>query len=407
MNKTAAVFAAGLLLGSCCVGAQGVMAQTAKIEAAVAKATEVVEEAVAVGRIPGAVMLIGVNGTTLSERAFGYAHLNDYDMRKLAVPRPMLTSTVFDLASVTKVVGTTMAIMVLVDQKKVEIDAPVYTYLPDFRGPEFDKITVRHLLTHTSGLVQWQPLYYQAATKAQTYDAIRKMPLQWPVGEGYHYSDLGFMLLGYIAERVSGTTLDVFLEDALYRPLGLTKTTFLPKRRGIAGFAVTESGNGYERHMVYGPDFGYGYKGDPTSWNGWRTTVLDGEVNDGNAWYANGGVAGHAGLFSTAAELKVLIDLLLNRGTYGGRAYISPATVDLFLKPGAHLGWRQPDGMPPGAFAHTGFTGTYVLGVPEAKLTLVLLTNRQNAGTDAKGYFADLGPLQEAVSRALLEVLGP
>jgi CubicO group peptidase (beta-lactamase class C family) len=289
----------------------------------------------------------------------------------------------------------------------VMVDAPIHAYFPDFRGAELDKITVRHLLTHTSGLVQWQPLYYQAATKAETYEAIRKMPLQWPVGEGYHYSDLGFMLLGYIVEKVSAKPLDAFITDALYAPLGLKSTGFLPKARGLSKFAATEAGNGYERHMVYGPDFGYGYDGDPKSWNGWRQYVLDGEVNDGNAWYANAGVAGHAGLFSTGAELRVLLDLLLNRGASGRRQYIRGETVDLFLKPDAHLGWRQPDDMPKGAFAHTGFTGTYVLGVPEAKLAFVLLTNRQNAGADAKGYFTDLGPLQAAAVRPLLEALLP
>jgi len=285
------------------------------------------------------------------------------------------------------------------------VGAPVYRYLPDFRGPDFDKITVRHLLTHTSGLVQWQPLYYQAADKAGIYQAIRTMPLQWPVGEGYHYSDLGFMLIGAIVERVSGKPLDVFVAETLYGPLGLKHTGFLPKTHGLSDFAVTESGNGYERHMIYGPDFGYGYKGDPKSWDGWRRYVLDGEVNDGNAWYGNGGVAGHAGLFSTAADLKVLLDLMLNRGIVAGQRMISAEVVDLFLKPDAHLGWRQPEGLPSGAFAHTGFTGTYILGVPEVKLAFVLLTNRQNAGVDAKGYFTDVGPLQEQASRMLLEAL--
>jgi CubicO group peptidase (beta-lactamase class C family) len=400
--KTTVLLAAALILGS-----PVAMAQSPALEAALAKSTAAVEAAVADGRIPGAVMVAAVDGKVIAERAFGYAHLNDFALKRLAAPRAMDTSTIFDAASVTKVMATTMAIMILVDQGKVKVNAPVRSYLEDFRGPDLDKITVRHLLTHTSGLVQWQPLYYQAANKTETLEAIRKMPLQWPVGEGYHYSDLGFMLLGAIVERVTGARLDVFIERALYAPLGLKSTGFLPKDRGFSKFAVTESGNGYERHMVYGPNFGYGYKGDPKSWDGWRTYVLNGEVNDGNAWYANAGVAGHAGLFSTGAELRILLDLLLNRGTVGGREYIRRATVDLFLKPDAHLGWRQPDDMPKGAFAHTGFTGTYVLGVPEAKLAFVLLTNRQNAGTDEKGYFPDVGPLQDAAVRPLLDALAP
>ncbi len=380
-------------------------AQTPALDSAIAAANAVVEKAVKDGQIPGAGMVIAVDGKLIQDRAFGFAALNDFEGRRLANPRPLTAATLFDLASVTKVMATTMAMMLLVDQGKVKIDAPVHTYLADFRGPELDKITVRHLLTHTAGLVQWQPLYYSAARKIEAYQAIRKMALKWPVGEGYHYSDLGFMLLGYIAEHASGKPLDQFLTEALYRPLGLSRTTFLPREHGFDDFAVTESGNGYERHMVYGPDFGYGYPGDPKSWDGWRRVVLNGEVNDGNAWYANGGVAGHAGLFSTAAELNVLVQMLLNRGISAGQRLISAETVDLFLKPGAHLGWRQPENLPPGAFAHTGFTGTYVLGVPEAKLALVLLTNRQNMGTDAKGYFTDVGPLQDAVARLLLDAL--
>ena len=396
--KAAIVVFVGLL-----VGASNVMAESTKIEAGIASARRLVEEAVMQGQVPGAAMLVAVDGKVLAEHAFGYAQINDFEMRRLAAPRGMQKSTVFDLASVTKVMATTMAVMILVDQKKLDLDEPVHMYLPDFRGAELDLITSRHLLTHTAGLVQWTPLYYQASNKADVYKAIRGLPLQWPVGEGFHYSDLGFMILGTLVERIAAMPLDKFLDEALYRPLGLTHTGFLPRARGLTDFAATEAGNGYERHMIYGPNFGYGYKGDPTSWDGWRRYVLDGEVNDGNAWYANGGVAGHAGLFSTAGELKVLMDLLLGRGTIQGRRFLGAQVVDTFLAPNAHLGWRQPEGLPPGAFAHTGFTGTYVLGVPEAKLAFILLTNRQNAGTDPKGFFADLGPLQEAASRALLE----
>lgn len=393
-----------LLLG---LATSPVFGQTSKLDAAVAAANGVVEKAIRDGLVPGAEMVIAVDGKVIQDRAFGLAALNDFEGRRLANPRALKVGTLFDLASVTKVMATTMAMMLLVDQGKVKVDAPVYTYLGDFRGPDLDKITVRHLLTHTAGLVQWQPLYYAAATKAETYQVIRKMALKWPVGEAYHYSDLGFMLLGYIAEQVTGRPLDQFLVDALYRPLGLRATTFLPRKHGFSDFAVTESGNGYERHMVYGPDFGYGYPGDPTSWDGWRKYVLDGEVDDGNAWYANGGVAGHAGLFSTGAELNTLLQLLLAQGVSGGRRFVGAGTVDLFLKPDAHLGWRQPESMPAGAFAHTGFTGTYVLGVPEAKLAFVLLTNRQNMGADAKGYFPDVAPLQDAAVRPLLEALLP
>jgi CubicO group peptidase (beta-lactamase class C family) len=315
-----------------------------------------------VGRlIPGAVFLVSKDGRVVHERAFGYAQLNDYAMHRLASPRVMRTSTMFDLASVTKVMATTFAVMMLVDRGQVALDAPVYRYLPDFRGAHLDSITVRHLLQHSAGLVQWQPLYYHASNKAQTYDVIRDMPLQWGVGEGRHYSDLSFMLLGYIVERVSGQGLDEFLAKNLYRPLGLASTTFNPRSHGFTEFAATEQGNVYEKHMVYDPTFGYLYKGDPTAWSGWRQYVLDGEVDDGNSFYANGGVAGHAGLFSTARDVGVLLDMLVRGGTRwagggrgeGGNQFIRPAVIDEFFTRDRYqnfLGLQAPASLPPGSF---------------------------------------------------------
>ncbi|MFL5499585.1 MAG: serine hydrolase domain-containing protein, partial [Gemmatimonadaceae bacterium] len=173
--------------------------------------------AAAIGKLtPGAVLLVSKNGKVVHERAFGFAQLNDYDGRPLAAPPAMRTSTMFDLASVTKVMATTMGVMVLVDRGQIDLDAPVYRYLPDFRGPHLDSITVRHLLSHSAGLVQWQPLYYHASSSAQTYAVIRDMPLEWGVGAARHYSDLGFMLLGHIIERVSGQSLDRFVDEQLY-----------------------------------------------------------------------------------------------------------------------------------------------------------------------------------------------
>ena len=355
--------------------------------------------------IPGAVLLVAKDGEVVHERAYGFAQLNDYQMRRLAEPRPMRSTTMFDLASVTKVMATTFALMLLVDRGSVDVDAPVSRYLPEFRGPRLDSITVRHLLEHSSGLAQWQPLYYQARTPAETFDAIRRMPLSWGVGAERRYSDLGFMLLGYIVESVGERRLDVFLEQELYGPLDLRTLVFNPRTHGFSDFAATEQGNVYERHMVYDRDFGYVYEGDPTSWDGWRTYVLEGEVDDGNAWYAHGGVAGHAGLFGTARDLRVLLDVLIARGLHRDRRVLSQRTIETFLTPtrfGHYLGWQIPRGMPEGSFSHNGFTGTYVAGVPAHGLSIVLLTNRQNLGTNERGYFPDIGPLQQAVTRAIV-----
>ncbi|HET7553795.1 MAG TPA: serine hydrolase [Gemmatimonadaceae bacterium] len=380
---------------------------TSALQARLAVADSIIQAWVSAQKVPGAVLLVARDGQVVHDRAFGYAQLYDYAMHRLADPPAMDTSTMFDLASVTKVMATTFAVMMLVDQGKIDVDAPVYAYLPDFRGVHKDSITVRHLLQHAGGLVRWQPLYYQASNEDECYRAIRDMPLQWGVGKERQYSDLGFMLLGYIIEHVTGEPLNDYLQKNLYEPLGLRHTTFNPKKHGFTHFAATEQGNGYERHMVYDDDFGYDYDGDPTSWDGWRHYVLIGEVNDGNSWYANGGMAGHAGLFSTAADLRILLDLLNARGEYGGRRYISASVIDQFLTEDRfhnYLGWQKPRELPEGSFFHNGFTGTYVLGVPSEKLSIVLLTNRQNVGTDAKGYFTNVGPLDSAVAQA---VAGP
>ncbi|HEY6088793.1 MAG TPA: serine hydrolase [Gemmatimonadaceae bacterium] len=401
-----------LATGLSCAGGYTPRAEIAAAEPglahAIASADSLISAAIGTS-MPGAVFLVAKDGRVVHERAFGHAQINDYSGHRLGAPPAMRTSTLFDLASVTKVMATTFAVMLLADRGRIDLDAPVWRYLPDFRGPHLDSITVRHLLQHSSGLVQWQPLYYHSANGAQTYRVIRDMPLGWGVGDARHYSDLGFMLLGYIIERVSGQPLDRFLENELYRPLGLNSTTFNPRARGFTQFAATEQGNVYERHMVYDSTFGYDYRGDPTAWNGWRHYVLNGEVDDGNAFYANGGVAGHAGLFSTAADLRVLLDLLSNRGNYHGRQYIRAATVDRFLtrdKYENYLGWQSPRDLPEGSFSHTGFTGIYVLGVPKYRLSIVLLTNRQNMGPDARGYFPDLGPLQRAISKAIVNGSG-
>ncbi len=407
-----------LVIGAVLTGCASTMGARPS-EPGVARGIAVADSLVAAGvgtAFPGAVLVVTKDGCIIHNRAFGFANqgrgvISTTDARTQTVrfqksPGLMKTSTVFDLASVTKVMATTLAMMALVDQGKVDLDAPVYTYLKDFRGPHLDSITPRHLLQHSAGLVQWQPVYYQASTTAQTYSAIRDMPLQWGVGEDRHYSDFSFMLLGDIVEQVSGQRLDVFVDSAFYQPLGLSRTTFNPKLKGLTDFAATEFGNGYEKHMVYDTTFGYRYRGDPTSWNGWRDRLLVGEVNDGNSFYANGGIAGHAGLFSTGTELSILLQVLLNRGSYAGHSYIRPEVVDRFLRLDKYenfLGWQHQAQLPDGSFSHTGFTGTYVFGDPRDRLSIVLLTNRQGHGTDAKGLFPNLTPLQTEIVKAIID----
>lgn len=369
-----------------------------------ALADSILADAAAREVVPGAVLVVLQGDSIIHERAFGYAQLYDYNMLRSVKPRPMDTATIFDLASVTKVMATTYAIMLLVDRALIDIDAPAHRYLTELRGTHLDSVTVRHLLSHSAGLAQWQPLYYHAATPQQTYDFIRTLPLEWRVGENRHYSDLGFMLLGYMVERASGQPLDAFVREELYAPLGLRATTFLPKKRGLAGFAATSHGNPYERRMVHDTSFGYDYAGDPHAWSGWREYTLEGEVNDGNAWHALGGVAGHAGLFSTGRELATLLNVLLDGGVHEGRRILDAGVIARFMRKdrfGHGLGWQLPADTPEGSFAHNGFTGTYVIGVPRHDLAIVLLTNRQNLGVNDAGYYPGMG-VQQQVIRAIL-----
>jgi CubicO group peptidase (beta-lactamase class C family) len=376
------------------------------------------------GTIPGAVLLVARDGKVLLERAYGFAQLFALPLeagasgggadpyteppRRLREPRAMTSATAFDLASVTKVLATTMAVMLLVDRDRVRLDDPVHVYLPEFRGARKDSITVRHLLTHSAGLAQWQPIYYSAKTREEAFRTLREMPLGWGVGEGRHYSDLGFMLLGVLVERVGGRPLDRFLAEELYEPLGLVRTGF--RWKGCdpgcppGPFAATSHGNPYEWRMVHDTAFGYRYAGDPKSWDGWRRYTLAGEVNDGNAFHAYGGVAGHAGLYSTAREAQRLLQLLMNGGEIGGHRYFKEETVATFLAPalpGQALGWQLPSWAPEGSFSHTGFTGTFVVGIPSRQRSVVLLTNRQNLGVDADTRYPDLGPLQRGVVEAI------
>jgi CubicO group peptidase (beta-lactamase class C family) len=389
------------------------------------RADSVVRAWVDAGRIPGAVLHISDRGGRILSRAYGWAQTHEYgagqyplspDSRApggpvaLLDPVPMTMETVFDLASVTKVMATTMAVMLLADRGALTLDAPVSRYLPDFTEDGKQEITLEHLLTHRSGLSQWQPVYYQASTPTEAYAFIRDFPLAWAVGAERHYSDLGFMLLGLIVERVTGLTLDGVLGAELYEPLGLRNTGYRGERverewPREPRFAATSHGNPFEHRMVYDLDFGYRIEGDPERWDAWRRYTLVGEVNDANAHHAFGGVAGHAGLFSTAPELARLLHLLLRGGELGGRLYFRLGTVERFLTStgdGQALGWQIPAYAPATAFGHTGFTGTFVLADRASGLAIVLLTNRQNRGVDTDTSYPDVSRLQRDVALAVI-----
>ena len=369
---------------------------------------------VANDQIPGAVIQIKKDGKIIYHHAYGYAQKYDFHHHLLNPPAPMNTATLFDMASLTKVIGTTTSIMLLVDRGLIKVDDPVGKYIKSFDTPEKNAITIRNLLTHTAGLIEWYPLFYFSSNKETTYKVIGALPLKYPVGVKRSYSDLGFILLGEIIEKVSGLSLDQFEKQNIFVPLGMQHTTYNPLKHGrTTNIAATSPGNPYEHRMVYDSSLGFSVKGlDPTSWNGWRNYVLKGEVNDGNAWYANGGIAGSAGLFSTVDDMQQLVDMLMHKGKVGNKQFISANVIDSFFvkdKFNNGLGWMMDttdsfikDG-PVGTFGHLGFTGTSIVVIPQYNLSVILLINRQNMGLLNNGDYYNLNPVRKQIFEAILK----
>jgi uncharacterized protein YbbC (DUF1343 family)/CubicO group peptidase (beta-lactamase class C family) len=278
----------------------------------------------------------------------------------------MTVDTIFDLASLTKPFGTTLAVMSLVERGAIKLDAPLGRYLKEFRDKQFDEITIRRLLTHSAGLAAYPPNAAVAAGFPKAASAIAKLPLDYPPGSAFQYSDTGFILLAEAVRRVSGAPLDRYLERNVFKPLGLADTSFHPRASAMARVAPTEFVNG---------------------------VLLRGEVHDQRARLL-GGVAGHAGLFSTSADLSRIVRMLLNRGTLDGQRILQPATVKEMWEPGGDsrmgralgwaLGWDVSSSysktmapyFPEGSVGHLGFTGTSVWIDPPTRSYLIVLSNR-------------------------------
>jgi uncharacterized protein YbbC (DUF1343 family)/CubicO group peptidase (beta-lactamase class C family) len=322
-------------------------------------------EAVASGEIPGAVVVVGRGDDVLFQRAYG-------SRRLIPSQAPMTLDTIFDIASLTKPVGTTIAVMSLVERGLISLDAPLGRYLKEYQDKQFEEITIRRLLTHSAGLGGYPPNATVASGMPAAVRAIAKLPLEYPPGSGFQYSDTGFILLGEVVRRVSGTPLDRYLDRLLFRPLGLTDTTFQPRAGTLSRVAPTEFANG---HML---------RGDP---HDPRARLL-------------GGVAGHAGIFSTAADLAKICRMLLNGGALDGQRILEAATVRSMweMQPevrGARtLGWDSASSysrtiapfFPEGSVGHLGFTGTAIWIDPPTKSYLIVLSNRvhPNGGGAAK-----------------------
>jgi CubicO group peptidase (beta-lactamase class C family) len=317
----------------------------------------VVERGIKAGGYPGASVIVGRKGAAVFEKGFGRLTWSSNSIPVDAV------RTIYDVASLSKVVGTTTAIMILYDENKIRLDDPIVSYIPTFGGGDKDKVTVRQLLTHTSGLPAGRDIWRIAQTPLEARALVLSTPLEGRPGAQYIYSDLGADVLGLLVEAVSGEPLDKFLTRRVFDPLGMNETMYRPSdslRYRIAPTEVT-------------PPRGY---------------PLRGEVHDENA-YALGGVAGHAGLFSTAADLSVFAQMMLNGGEYNGVQIVSKQTVDLFTSRAfGHraLGWDTAEGdygsgryLGPTAYGHTGFTGTSLWIDPEREMFVILLTNRVHA----------------------------
>src|SRR5689334_10125267 len=346
----------------------------------------VIERGIKAGGYPGAAVVVGRKGAAVWEKGFGRLGWTS-DIASVVPER-----TIYDLASLTKVIGTTTAVMILFDEGKLHLDDRVVQYIPEFGGGAKDNVTIRMLLEHRSGLPAGRDLWRLASTPEEARAAVISTPLFATPGQYYEYSDLGADMLGFIVEAVSGEKLDRFLDTRVFGPLGMSDTRFRPDASLRGRIAPTE----------LNPPRGY---------------PLRGEVHDENA-YALGGVAGHAGLFSTASDLAVFAQMMLNGGTYNGTRIVADSTVKLFTRRAAGtraLGWDTCGGhgscgnyLGDNAYGHTGFTGTSLWIDPDREMFVVLLTNRVHAArarrpakviSDVRADLADAAALAVTDSR--------
>jgi CubicO group peptidase (beta-lactamase class C family) len=325
-----------------------------------ARIDAVVAAAIKDGRTPGAVVLVVRQGKVALRKAYGQRQVQPH-------AESMSTDTVFDLASLTKPVATATAILLLVERGKLRLEDRVSTHLPAFGQHGKDRITIEHLLLHTSGLPAGNPVRDYDSGRARAIEKINDLRLLADPGKRFVYSDLGFIVLGELVGKVSGAPLDVFCERNIFIPLGLAEMTFRPGKDLAARAAPTEKEGG--------------------RW-------LRGEVHDPRARRL-GGVAGHAGLFGTADDLAVYAQMLLDLGSWLGRRVLSPQSVRLMTEPRRvpgglrALGWdvrtrySSNRGERFDGFGHTGFTGTSLWIDPPSRTAIIVLTNRVHP--DGKG----------------------
>jgi CubicO group peptidase (beta-lactamase class C family) len=319
-------------------------------------------------------------------RAFGWLG----EARDSAAPGAAALDSLFDLASLTKPVATAASMLALAEDGALHLEEPVGRFLPVEGEDPLESVTLRHLLTHSSGLPAWRRYHSQDLPREEIVRRVRRTERERPIGARFVYSDLGYILLGEVVEAVAGQGLAEFARRRLFEPLGMQDTGFLPGEPQRDRIAATRC-----------PD---------------RERVLVGEVHDGNA-AAMGGVAGHAGLFGTAPDLARFARMLLRGGQGEGRRVLGPLTVAAMGRNalpaelgGCGLGWfTRPNGMlpvgdflPGDAFGHTGFTGTSMVVVPSLDLAAVWLTNRVYSESDGGAFLPLRRRFHNAVAGALV-----
>ncbi|MBE0351719.1 penicillin binding protein PBP4B [Pseudoalteromonas lipolytica] len=351
---------------------------------------ELINQEVAAG-FPGAVLGVIKEGELIKLSHYGAAKKYHADGTLLASPEAMKNDTLFDIASNSKMFATNFALMKLASEGKLDVEKPLFYYLPEFRGSGREQRLVKDLLTHSAGypaVVDFHRKDNKFGERFFSQNSLRTKNLLLtgvPFVAGRNvkhlYSDIDYMLLGVLIERISGMPLDSYVESQLYQPLGLTHTVYNPLQKGFLAsqIAATEI-NGNTR-------------GGRIEFDNIRTDVLQGEVHDEKAFYALGGVAGHAGLFSTAGDIMVLMQVLLNGGGYDNKQLFTPQVLAQFTQPQASdetygLGWRRAGHQArtwhfgpyasPRAYGHTGWTGTVTVIDPEYDLAIVLLTNARH-----------------------------
>lgn len=327
-------------------------------------------QSIGAGEIPGGVVLVARHGKIAYLKAFGNRSLQP-------AVEAMTPDTIFDVSSLTKVVATAPAIMLLVEDGIVRLDDKVRRYLPEFKGDGKENITVRQLLTHYSGLAADFDLSKPWSGYAAALEELWKTETESEPGNSFVYSDLNFIVLGEIVRAVSGQTLDQFVRDRVFLPLGMTETFFLPSSQLVRRIAPTEPRRNTLQYLGGAAREGL-------------DAMVRGEVHDPTAWKM-GGVAGHAGLFSTARDLAIYARMLLDRGAYARGRFMSPLAVDAMTAvqspPNSSqirgFGWDiQSDYSSPrgdlfrSGYGHTGFTGASLWVHPPTDTLVIVLSNR-------------------------------